>query len=166
MTDMFGLPGVQVRGGKFWKMYKRPGQRVIINGDGDLIVRPSFIEASVQRQPGGSSVAQHLLTAYHKSFLAVIKAQFSTKGFQGGRQVRFVFALVEDTISIALDRIVNPSSRYHPTYFRSTSSPCRGSCIYPEPYPHPTPNLALAPRRAFCAWWHQQGCSKCWTSPA
>jgi len=32
------------RGGKFWKLYKRPGHRVIINADGDLIVRPTFIE--------------------------------------------------------------------------------------------------------------------------
>ena len=80
-------PGPQVRGGKFWKMYKRPGQRVIINTDGDVIVRPSFIEASVQRRPGGLSVSQHLLSAYHKSFRAVIQAQFSSKGLQGGRRV-------------------------------------------------------------------------------
>ena len=32
------------RGAKFCKMYKRPGHRVIINADGDLIVRPTFIE--------------------------------------------------------------------------------------------------------------------------
>lgn len=82
-----------MRGGKFWKLYKRPGHRVIINSDGDLIVRPTFIEASVQRRPGGSSVAQHLLTAYDKSFLAVIKAQFSSKGLQGGREVRIAEVL-------------------------------------------------------------------------
>lgn len=34
-------------------MYKRPGHRVIINSRGDLIVRPSYAEASVQRTPGG-----------------------------------------------------------------------------------------------------------------
>ena len=76
------------RGGKFWKLYKRPGHRVIINADGDLIVRPTFIEASVQRRPGGQSVAHHLLTTYLKSYIAVIKSQFSTKAFQGGREVR------------------------------------------------------------------------------
>ena len=35
-------------------MYKRPGHRVIINSRGDLIVRPSYAEASVQRVPGGT----------------------------------------------------------------------------------------------------------------
>ena len=33
-----------VRGGKLIRMYKRPGHRVIINADGDLIVRPMFVE--------------------------------------------------------------------------------------------------------------------------
>ncbi len=34
--------------GKLVRMYKRPGHRVIINMDGDLIVRPTFAEASTQ----------------------------------------------------------------------------------------------------------------------
>ena len=76
------------RGGKFWKLYKRPGHRVIVNADGDMIVRPTFIEANVQRRPGGASVAHHLLTSYLRSYIAVIKSQFSTKAFQGGREVR------------------------------------------------------------------------------
>lgn len=33
---------------KFFIMYKRAGYRVIINHNGDMIVRPSAIEASVQ----------------------------------------------------------------------------------------------------------------------
>ena len=33
---------------KFFIMYKRAGLRVIINHNGDMIVRPSAIEASVQ----------------------------------------------------------------------------------------------------------------------
>ena len=33
---------------KFFIMYKRAGFRVIINHNGDMIVRPSAIEASVQ----------------------------------------------------------------------------------------------------------------------
>ena len=136
------------RGAKFCKMYKRPGHRVIINADGDLIVRPTFIEvristpycrhqsrvifsvslnpvilltyrkamiqqtdasrstprhaegrspattplhldsqASVQRRPAGASVSHHLLTTYVRSYLAVIRSQFSCKGVQGGREV-------------------------------------------------------------------------------
>ena len=69
-------------------MYKRPGHRVIINGNGDLIVRPMFVEASIQRRPGGSSVSHHLLAAYQRSYVAVMKSQFSSKGVQGGREAR------------------------------------------------------------------------------
>ena len=52
------LGGVQVqdvvtRGGKMVFLYSRPGQRVLINSRGDMIVRPSWVEASLQRLPGG-----------------------------------------------------------------------------------------------------------------
>ena len=77
-----------VRGGKLIRMYKRPGHRVIINADGDLIVRPMFVEASIQRRPGGSAVSHHLLAAYQRSYVAVMKSQFSSKGVQGGREAR------------------------------------------------------------------------------
>ena len=79
-----------VRGGKLIRMYKRPGHRVIINTDGDLIVRPMFVEASIQRVPGGSAVSHHVLAAYQRSYVAVMKSQFSAKGVQGGREVRRV----------------------------------------------------------------------------
>ena len=39
-----------VHRGKLIRLYKRPGHRVIINMDGDLIVRPTFAEASTQVQ--------------------------------------------------------------------------------------------------------------------
>jgi hypothetical protein len=80
-----------VRGGKLICMYKRPGHRVIINTDGDLIVRPMFIEASIQRVPGGSAVSHHVLAAYQRSYVAIMKSQFcAKKGVQGGREVRSV----------------------------------------------------------------------------
>ena len=44
------------RRGKMIFMFKRPGHRVIINARGDLIVRPTYAEASVQRTPGGESL--------------------------------------------------------------------------------------------------------------
>ncbi len=50
------LQDVVARRGKFFKLYKRAGPRVIINKRGDLIVRPSYAEASVQRIPGGESI--------------------------------------------------------------------------------------------------------------
>ena len=40
-----------VHGGKMVKLYKRPGHRVIINMYGDMIVRPTFAEASTQVRP-------------------------------------------------------------------------------------------------------------------
>jgi hypothetical protein len=38
------MQDVVARGGKFLCLYKRPGQRAIINHFGDLIVRPSVME--------------------------------------------------------------------------------------------------------------------------
>ena len=45
------------RHGKWLTLYKRPGKRVIINAHGDLIVRPSAVEASYQRVQCGSRCA-------------------------------------------------------------------------------------------------------------
>lgn len=36
-------------------LYSRPGQRVLVNSRGDMIVRPSWVEASLQRLPGGTA---------------------------------------------------------------------------------------------------------------
>ncbi|KAK9818417.1 hypothetical protein WJX72_012370 [[Myrmecia] bisecta] len=72
--------------GKFLVLYKRPGHRVIINQRGDLIVRPTLVEHSVRRVPGGSSINQHLLSSYRKSLLTVINAQFTQKGGHGGQR--------------------------------------------------------------------------------
>ncbi|KAK9823879.1 hypothetical protein WJX72_006141 [[Myrmecia] bisecta] len=73
-------------------MYKRAGPRVLINPRGDLIVRPSLVEHSLRRMPGGSSVKQHLLTSYRKSMLAVINAQSTQKraksGYEAGKGAR------------------------------------------------------------------------------
>ncbi|KAK9807443.1 hypothetical protein WJX73_007832 [Symbiochloris irregularis] len=72
------------RSGKFMGLFKRGGQRVIINRRGDMIVRPLTIEASLQQVPGGLSVSQHLLAAYTVSLMAVMMGQFSNKRFKGG----------------------------------------------------------------------------------
>lgn len=37
-------------------LYKRPGQRVIINRRGDMLVRPTFIELTLNQTPFSSSV--------------------------------------------------------------------------------------------------------------
>lgn len=71
------------RTGKFLIMYKRPGQRVLINSSGDMVVRPSFIEASMMRNKT-SSVPQHLLASYQRAHVAIIKAQFTKKRLRNG----------------------------------------------------------------------------------
>ncbi len=65
------------KAGKFGVLYKHCGNRVIINTAGDMIVRPSFLEMAV-RGRYRASVAQHLLSSYHASFKAVMKAQVGT----------------------------------------------------------------------------------------
>ena len=44
---------VVTRGGKFFFLYKRPGNRVIVNDGGHMMVSPSSIEASVQQSIAG-----------------------------------------------------------------------------------------------------------------
>ena len=56
------------RSGKFIALYKRGGHRVIINSVGDMIVRPTSIEASMRQLPavagGGIVVAsRHMNSA-------------------------------------------------------------------------------------------------------
>lgn len=46
------------RNAKFWLLYKRPGQRVLINDRGDMLVRPSYAELSMQQSPFMTSLAQ------------------------------------------------------------------------------------------------------------
>lgn len=45
-------------------IYKRGGHRTIINHQGDMLVRPTFIELSVHNRPGASSVSQVLNRAF------------------------------------------------------------------------------------------------------
>lgn len=47
------MQDVVTREGKLVFMYKRPGQRVIINAAGHMMVHPTHIEASVQKSTGG-----------------------------------------------------------------------------------------------------------------
>lgn len=60
------LQDMVARRGKMVIFYKRPGQRVIINARGDLLVRPTFAEANVQRTPGGTVLTQLSLYTFCK----------------------------------------------------------------------------------------------------
>lgn len=75
------------QGGKMWILYKRPGQRALINPSGDLIVRPSYTEVTMQQRPFGTRVAHHLLQSYKTSLLAILKGQLGSKQLVGGVQV-------------------------------------------------------------------------------
>lgn len=44
---------VVTREGKMLCLYKRPGKRVIVDASGRLIIRPTHMEASVQKQTAG-----------------------------------------------------------------------------------------------------------------
>ena len=48
------LQDVVTREGKLLYMYKRPGQRVIVHAAGHMMVRPTHMEASVQKSTGGT----------------------------------------------------------------------------------------------------------------
>lgn len=56
-------------------LYKRVGQRVIVNSRGDLIVRPSLFELSMLQNVRGGATAHHLTVAYQNALVAIVTAQ-------------------------------------------------------------------------------------------
>jgi Lipase (class 3) len=74
---------VVTRAGKFFILFKHVGHRVLLNRRGDLVVRPSFVEYSLRRSPGGS-VKDHYLSSYERAVVAVLAAQFGRKSFDPG----------------------------------------------------------------------------------
>ncbi len=68
-------------------MYKRPGQRVLINHTGDIIVRPSYTEVTMQQKPFGGRVGHHYLQSYKASLLAILIGQLGNKQISGGVHV-------------------------------------------------------------------------------
>ncbi|KAL0050037.1 hypothetical protein WJX82_003243 [Trebouxia sp. C0006] len=77
---------VVTREGKMLFLYKRPGQRVILNAAGHMMVRPTHMEVSVQKSVGGQSVRHHMLTNYMHAILSVVLAQFTGLGFLDGME--------------------------------------------------------------------------------
>ncbi len=66
LTEFLCCQDVVTREGKMLFLYKRPGQRVILNAAGHIMVRPTHMEASVQKSVGGtifSALHQGLLSA-------------------------------------------------------------------------------------------------------
>lgn len=65
---------------KFFGLYKRHGQRVVMNNRGDLIVRPTMFEASMQQAIRGGKVAHHGLVPYQEALVSVVTSQLYTSG--------------------------------------------------------------------------------------
>ncbi|KAK9867024.1 hypothetical protein WJX84_001923 [Apatococcus fuscideae] len=101
---------IVARRGKLWILYKRSGHRVIVNTRGDLIVRPSFAEANVQRIPGGGSIQQHYLASYQQALLAVCLAQFSAKRYQEGMQGVLALSLAARPLAVLFQQDFGLSS--------------------------------------------------------
>ncbi len=84
---------------------------------GDLLVRPSFIEANVRRGPT-PSLQQHRLSTYGRTMAAIIRAQFGAhKGRGGGREAvqwllecRYVQALLHSAAGLRVDSLARLSS--------------------------------------------------------
>ncbi|GMH41168.1 hypothetical protein BSKO_09078 [Bryopsis sp. KO-2023] len=76
---------------KFLKFFKHVGHKVIINGVGDLIVKPHMVEVSLYKMftffKRSSSLIQHSLFDYQKSYVAICKGQFvEGKAMEGGME--------------------------------------------------------------------------------
>lgn len=57
--------------------YKRSGQRVSIDSEGDVIIRPTYFEVSILTK-AVMSVRDHLTGVYSLALAAVLKAQVRT----------------------------------------------------------------------------------------
>ncbi|KAK9906400.1 hypothetical protein WJX75_001237 [Coccomyxa subellipsoidea] len=72
------------RMGKFFRMYNRPGARVIIDRKGSIVVRPSPLELHLW--PTRQSLKAHFLKSYQCALAGVLRAQFCPlKAFVDGR---------------------------------------------------------------------------------
>ena len=56
-------------------LYKRHGQRVVVNRRGDMIVRPTLFETSMQQTIRGGTVADHQTVAYQEALVSVVTRQ-------------------------------------------------------------------------------------------
>eukprot|EP00891_Asterochloris_glomerata_P007760 jgi/Astpho2/7760/Aster-07599 len=103
-ADTFNKSGVEswsvindqdavARSGKLFGMFKRAGERIFLNQKGDMLVCPGFLEAALWRKLRHTSVRNHLLAAYLKSFAAVIQRYMTMdQASKDGRQALLAMA--------------------------------------------------------------------------
>lgn len=96
---------------KFVMLYKRPGHRVIINGQGDMLVRPSFIEMTLSRTTGAVNIAHHMLASYQRAFLAIARSQFNPDGLEGGvEEMLKISSTLQKVLGVSRARLVQELS--------------------------------------------------------
>lgn len=99
---------------KFYIMYKRCGKRVLINELGDIRVRPSPLELTIQG--GGYSIRQHYMASYLTSIWAVCVSQcIAHRAEPGGRegvhslgrskQLQAYFATLSAPLSMSMTKL-------------------------------------------------------------
>lgn len=100
--------------------YSRSGNRVVINPQGDVIIRPGTLDASVLFRSGGVA-SDHRLPSYSLSIFAVLRAQFDQAKRMplGARGVLELARGLEigETLSlkgVGLTQLMNPKSRRLP----------------------------------------------------
>lgn len=131
------------RAGKFWVLFKRPGNRVIVNIKGEMIVRPSALELQVHY---GSKLKHHLLRAYRRALVSVLLAQFSHRGSPSSMMRALSLSshaalrddLAKDGVdwqrlrrvarwgSVAAQKLLPPKACVMRAFRKSTDSPHRG----------------------------------------
>ena len=69
----------------FWTLYKHVNNKVHINPDGRLIIKPMMSESRLLSMGRTRSIADHQLPSYKRSFVAIVKSQFvKNRGLPGG----------------------------------------------------------------------------------
>ncbi|KAA6420730.1 MAG: hypothetical protein FRX49_09307 [Trebouxia sp. A1-2] len=71
---------------KFWFLYARPGNKVLLYKDGDMIVCPTPLDVRLQSYRRGGRVSRHKLTSYRASLVEVIRAQVKSQRLEPGLQ--------------------------------------------------------------------------------
>ncbi|DBA98706.1 TPA: hypothetical protein ACH3X1_014479 [Trebouxia sp. C0004] len=71
---------------KFWFLYARPGQRVLLYEDGDMVISPTPLDIRLQNYRRRGKLKQHKLTSYRAALVAVLKAQIKNERLEPGLQ--------------------------------------------------------------------------------
>eukprot|EP00892_Ulva_mutabilis_P005823 jgi/Ulvmu1/3612/UM017_0024.1 len=120
---------------KLFGLYKRAGQRVIVNRRGDLIVRPNLFELSMMQNMRGGTASHHLTVEYQNALVAIITAQLKASsrysdGLHGllgllkeMPQVRMALEVHAKQLGTSLVDLVRTAAHSSETFRSATFSP-------------------------------------------